>query len=414
VRLVFLHVLAVVACVGCSPLVRDAPFSGALHHVADTSLLGPFDGQIVDAVTNEPLRDTTIVGVWSYDRGDGLVAPYGSETVTVTTDRAGRYRVPEAPAEIRGRTVKLVAFTLVAYKRGYVGYRSDVPYDAGKRPEFVARHNRIALRKWDSRDSHAEHLLALAPPPEIEKLADWERTDANLDLFRAHTGEVKTDPGGPTEPQLQLLDARALLPPEDVRRRTGFADAFEVKDLGDLAHTHFYHGVHLHAVGREETWDVGLRVWSDPPGGLDPVIETFEATLPGVTPSGEITSETWVFESEAVRAIAFVDRERKVAVLLTCGGMQCIDIDTTIILGRHVHDRLDKMGTMAASDAPAPATPTPGTPAPETPGTPAPQTPTTPEPGTPKSATPKSATPKSGTTTSPGTVKTPTPSGGAK
>lgn len=366
--------LAVVACVGCSPLVRDARFSGARDHVADTSLLGPFDGQLVDAVTSEPLQDATVVGVWSYDRGDGLVAPYGSETVAVKTDRAGRYRVPEAPATIRGRTVKLVGFTLVAYKRGYLGYRSDEPYDTGTRAQFVARHNRIELRKWDSRDSHADHLVALAPPPEIEKLADWERVDANLDLYRKRTGEVEEATDGPVAPELQLLDARGLLPPEDVRRRTGFADAFEVKDLGDLAHTHFYHGVHLHAVGREETWDVGLRVWSDPPGGLDPVIETFQATLPGVQKSGEITDETWVFDSEAVRAIGFVDRARKVAVLLTCGGMQCIDIDTTIVLGRHVHDRLDKLGTMAATDAPAPAK-TPTTPEAETPESPTPQTP---------------------------------------
>ncbi len=389
-RLVPLAVLAVVACVGCSPLVRDARFSGARDHVADASLLGPFDGQLVDAVTSEPLVDATVVGVWSYDRGDGLVAPYGSETIMVKTDRAGRYRVPEAPATVRGRTVKLVGFTLVAYKRGYLGYRSDEPYDKGTRAQFVARHNRIELRKWDSRDSHAEHLLALAPPPEIEKLADWERVDANLDLYRARTGEVEESPdGGPTEPKLQLLDARALLPPEDVRRRTGFADAFEVKDLGDLAHTHFYHGVHLHAVGREETWDVGLRVWSDPPGGLDPVIETFEATLPGVKPSGEITDETWVFDSEAVRAIGFVDRARNVAVLLTCGGMQCIDIDTTIVIARHVHDRLDKLGTMEATEAVAPAE-TPETKPPET-QTPETQPPETEPPETTPPATPGGA-----------------------
>ena len=364
---------------GCSPLVREARFAGARDQVADASLLGPFDGQIVDAVTNEPLGDTTVVGIWSYDRGNGLVAPFGSETVTVKTDRAGRYRVPPAPAKIRGRTVRLVDFTLVVYKRGYVAYRSDEPYDRGKRAEFVARHNRITLRKWESRDSHAEHLLALAPPPEIETLAMWERGDANLDLYRARIGEVATEPGTPTEPTLLLLDARALLPPEDVRRRTGFGDAFEVKDLGDLAHTHFYHGVHLHAEGREETWDLGLRVWSDPPGGLDPVIETFQATLPGVTATPEITPETWIFDSEAVRAVAFVDRDRKIAVLLTCGGMQCIDVETAIVLGRHVYDRLDQLGTMEATEVVAPRPP-PGAPAetpPEQPATP-PETPATP------------------------------------
>lgn len=318
--------------------------------MADASLGGPFDGQVVDGATNEPVAGAQIVGVWDYERGDGLSGPYGSEILATTSDRAGRYQLPQAPGRIRGARVKLVGFTLVVYKRGFVGYRSDVPYDGGLRSEFVARHNRIELRKWTAADSHAEHLVMLAPPPEVELLAAWERAGADTDALR------RGEPGGlpePETPTLELLDASKLLPPDEVRKRTGYTDAFEVKELGDLVRTHFFHGIHLQAVGREEQWDVGYRVWRKPPGGLGPVIATFEASLPDVKPTAEITSETWVFDDPRVRAVAFVDRDRDVGVLLTCGGLQCVDIETAILLATHIHDHLDELETSPAPERPA-------------------------------------------------------------
>ena len=150
---------------------------------------------------------------------------------------------------------------------------------------------------------------------------------------------------------MELLDARGLLPPDEVRRRTGYADAFDVKDLADLARTHFYHGVHLQAVDRDETFDVAYRVWKDPPGGLDTVKETFEATLPGVEPSGEITDQTWVFDNDDVRAVAFLDPEQSLGLLLTCGVQQCVDIETAIILAKFAADHIDLLTTEAAPEA---------------------------------------------------------------
>jgi hypothetical protein len=339
---------------GCSPIVRPANFAGAPERIADTTLRGPFDGQVIDETTAEPIAGATVTGVWSYDRGDGLIGPWGSETTTVTTDAAGRYRLPshrpagENALRPDGRTVRLVDFHLVIYKRGYVGYRSDRTLEGAPRTDFAQRHNRVALRKWRETDSHADHLLYLQPPPAIMQLARWERESANVDLYRALGGGAVID-----EPQpetLQLLDATEVLPREEVRRRTGYTDAFALRELTDLARTHFYHGVHLEAVDREEVWDVAYRVWKDPPGGLDPVIETFEATLPETDPTPEITDETWLYESDKVRAVAFLDREANVAVLLTCGAMQCIDIETAIVLARYVHDHLDRLEQVAATD----------------------------------------------------------------
>ena len=344
----------------CSPIVREPDFVGARDQVTDASLLGPFDGQVVDETTAEPVQGATVIGIWSYDQGDGLIGPAGSEVLEVTTDAAGRYRIPRAPLDKRGRSLRLVSFELVIYKRGYVGYRSDTTFEGRPRTDFTVRHNRVQLRKWRESDSHARHLLFLQPPPRIARLARWERARANLDLYREQSGiEVAPVEPGPTqvEPTMQLLDASEVLPPGEVRRRTGFTDAFSVKELGDLAHTHFYHGVHLQAVDREETWDVAYRVWKDPPGGLGPVQETFEATLPGVEPTPEITDETWVFDSEDVRAVAFLDRERNAGVLLTCGSQQCIDIETAIILAKYIHDHLDRIELVDAPSETAPPSP---------------------------------------------------------
>jgi hypothetical protein len=348
-----LVVLAALA--GCSPIIRDATFRGAKDRVAEASLLGPFDGQVVDVSTSEPVQGATVVGIWSYDQGDGLIGPHGSETAEVKTDRAGRYRIPDAPLSVRGRYVRLVSFVLVVYKRGFVGYRSDLELDGRPRTDFSLRHNRVELRKWRDTDSHADHLLFLSPPPAVQKLAGWERDAANLDLYRRLGGELAApvEPETPEAPALQLLDASELLRPEEVRRRTGFTGPFDVGELGDLARTHFYHGVHLQAIDREEEWDVAYRVWKDPPGGLDPVIETFEATLPGVKPSGEVTDETWIYDAEGVRAVAFLDREANVGVLLTCGAKQCVDIDAAIILASYIHDRLESIRLVDAPSVPA-------------------------------------------------------------
>jgi hypothetical protein len=356
----------------CSPIVRDAAFVGARDQVADVTLEGPFDGQVVDATTAEPIAGAVVVGVWSYDQGDGLLGPAGSETIEVKTDQAGRYRIPKAPMKVRGTAVRLVSFELVAYKRGYVAYRSDAEIDGGARTDFTLRQNRIELDKWRESDSHAEHLLFLAAPPEVQQLTKWERDQANMDLYRAlggagagagAEGPAGEGPGGndgtPAEetPAMQQLDARGILPPDEVRRRTGYADAFDIKDLGDLARTHFYHGVHLQALDRDETFDVAFRVWQDPPGGLATVQETFEATLPGVEPTTEITDQTWVFDSEDVRAVAFLDPETSVGLLLTCGVQQCVDIETAIILAKFAADHLDQLKMEDAPEDTEGATP---------------------------------------------------------
>jgi hypothetical protein len=349
--------------IACAPLVRPATFVGARDQVTDATLLGPFDGQVVDAATGEPVADAVVVGTWAYDRGDGFVGPYGSETYSTTTDQAGRYRIPPARLTVRASTVRLVDFHLVVYKRGFLGYRSDARYEGGRRPDFTVRHNRVELRKWRETDSHADHLLFLAAPRQLRRATLWEQDLANLDLYRKLGGAggpvvapAPGEDGAKPARASEWLDAAALLTPDEVRTRTHYPDAFEVGDLPDLQRTDFYHGVHLRAQGREEPWDIAYRVWRAPPGGMDPVVATIQETMGAVKPTGEITPETWVLSAEGVHAVAFVDREVQVGVLLSCGAEQCGDLDTAIILAKTLYRNLERLRTIPAP-TPAPAKP---------------------------------------------------------
>ena len=344
-------------------MVRPAPFKGARNQVTDTSLVGPFDGQIVDSATGEPLSDATVVGVWSYDRGDGFVAPSGSETITIQTDDAGRYRIGRAPLRKRGRSLRLVSFHLLVYKRGYASYRSDTLMAGGPRRDFTGRHNRIELAKWRDRDSHAAHLLHLAAPREVARVSSWERRQANLDLYEALGGGERASgssgggalpgPGlGPGEGDV-WLDASALIYPEDVAMRTGYDGDFVVEELGDYPRTDFYHGILFRAEDRSEAFDFSYRVWNQPAGGLDPIVEIFQDNLP-VEASSEVTAETWVYEEpgSGYRGVAFIDRDNETGVLVSCGPEQCIDIDTAIILAKYIQGRIGQLSTVPAGPPP--------------------------------------------------------------
>ncbi|HGG57299.1 MAG TPA: hypothetical protein ENK31_05840 [Nannocystis exedens] len=343
--------LVTLSLFACAPLIRPATFVGARDQVTDATLVGPFDGQVIDETTSKPVANATVVAIWSYDRGDGFIGPYGSESFETTTDAAGRYRIPKAPLQIRGRSVRLVAFSLVIYRRGYVGYRSESRIDGEPRTDFTVRQNKVALRKWRESDSHAEHLTYLAAPRAIQSLSAWEADLANLDLLRELGGEApkahaNVSSKGPSVAKRGgdgWLDASALLTPDEIRQRTRTHDRFDVSELTDLERTSFYHGVHYRARDRDEPYDLSLRVWQAPPGGMDPVVETIENTMAGAQKGDEITPETWTLEAEGVYAVAFIDRDHAAGVLLTCGDMQCADLSTLLVIAAEIQRNLDRL-----------------------------------------------------------------------
>ncbi|TPV95017.1 MAG: hypothetical protein B7733_11625 [Myxococcales bacterium FL481] len=206
-------------------------------------------------------------------------------------------------------------------------------------------------------------MLYLAPPRELASLTQWERNRANAELYRRAGGQAELPEAarpGAARPsrdavarsvQPENLDASELLTPAEIVLRTGQPVDFDVGTLTDLPRSPSYHGVHLRAVDHDESFDVSVRAWRDPPDGFDSVVATFNATLPGVALSDDVTNETWVADLETVRAVAFVDRPRRVAVLITCGLAQCVDISTTLILAKLAHDNLVRIGVDSDGDA---------------------------------------------------------------
>ena len=58
-----------------------------------------------------------------------------------------------------------------------------------------------------------------------------------------------------------------------------------------------------------------------------------------------------------MHAVAFVDREAKVGVLLSCGDQQCVDLETAIILAKTLYRNLERL-RMITAPKPAAAKPT--------------------------------------------------------
>jgi hypothetical protein len=120
-------------------------------------LLGPFQGHVIDLATSAPVAGALVYATWSLERGGGLPAAAGFRERVGSTDAAGRYRIPvlnDIP-----RDVRVAAFSLLIYKRGFVAYRSDRRFsDLGPRFDFAQRSNQVLLERWRDDLSHARHL----------------------------------------------------------------------------------------------------------------------------------------------------------------------------------------------------------------------------------------------------------------
>lgn len=341
-------------------MVRQAKHTGAKNAHAHRSLVGPYDGQVVDARSGEAIADATVVASWDYDEGQGLIAPLGREIFSVHTDAAGRYRIPRAPLRKRSSTARLVAFTLSVSKAGYRPYRSDQDANGRRRSDFSQRNHAVKLESSLPSDSAMAQLLYLrssaASPRERASL----RKRANLELYRLQNGlapseqlpqegDAPKNVSNPPAPP-QWLDASALLDADGLRTRTGSVIEFKVQTLNDLPRSNHYHGVHFRAKDRDVQHDFAYRIWFEAPEGLESIAELLQQNLPNAKQSEIITEQSWTFENEELRAVAFVDPEQNAAVLLTCGVKLCQDLDTAVLVAHHLARNLDQLKRI---DAPA-------------------------------------------------------------
>lgn len=177
-----LGLLSLSALSGCMGPVAKAPFAGRLGSGQVGSLLGPFDGQVLDQSTASPLTSALVVGTWAFEEPGGIASPESSYSVSVVTGSDGNYALPSLPA---GRQFAglLRRFTLVVYKAGFVGYRSDLRFDdRSPRHDFVQRGNAVRLDRFPQSESHTKHLVFLGSGAALRGAAQSEIIAASLEL----------------------------------------------------------------------------------------------------------------------------------------------------------------------------------------------------------------------------------------
>lgn len=281
--------MSLVGCSGGVARVAQAPFRLRPDTTVWGSLLGPFDGQIVDQSTGSPVSGALVIGVWTFEDSAGLPTPAGAYTTTAVTGADGNYTLPALPVGER-RLSLLRRFTLIAYKTGFSGYRSDYRSDDGTpRYDFAQTNNKVRLDRLGPSDSRARTLVFLGAGHHLHRSAQPDLIQAALELAELQpertastaplasgtaTAEASTprlakaeDRRPPTNAPTTL--ASQLLTLTDVEQLASAREArvYAVESAPERSLTFSpplrvsYSGVHYRASNHPESHDVVLRAY---------------------------------------------------------------------------------------------------------------------------------------------------------
>lgn len=351
-------------CLGgaaCQPTVALAPFRARPDSVQPGDLRGPFDGQVVDAGTGKPVDGATVVGSWALRTGRGLSGPSRTELATVETDADGRYRLPELPGGV-GMREALERFTLVIYKRGYLGWRSDRRFaDLSPRTDFAQTQVVTRLERLPGDVSHARHLAFLGAAGPLLAKVEWELPLAAEEVTpgsaAAEAAPVETPAAGapaekeppPSEPSVQPhLDARVLLSAAELKAVSSYPGTFTVEPLPDLPSTSTYDSVHFRAAKAGEKFDAAIRAWKLPGDGAERRFGELSRELPKVTQGKEVGDRSLRSAEGDLLAVAALDRAQGVVILFTCGRGLCSDHAQVAAVLRRMWGRRGKLGPARA------------------------------------------------------------------
>jgi hypothetical protein len=321
-----------------SPNLSPATFPLRSDTTEPGTLLGPYDGRVTDAGSQRPVPGALVWVSYAFCRGELLCTPAGSHTWTGETDADGRYAVPELD-RFPG-SVRLDRVTLVIYKRGYIGYRSDRYFEnALPRRDFAQHRNDVKLERFAEGFSHAEHLSFIGGSGALRAALRAEALQVSVDASGA----------GPSVP----FDASALLSVEELRQATGSTDDFGTERLSDRPRTPRYDSLHFKSVTRGEEGDAALRVFlfgND--AEAEKNFEEFAPSLPNAkavdpVPDGLGQRLALAKDGEgdhAIYGLIALDRPQRAVLLVTCGASLCDDPTDIQAIAQKALARLPRTG----------------------------------------------------------------------
>jgi len=347
-RLLAVNGLLVLLFVGCGPIVRSATFSQRPDSVKRGSLLGPFEGRVVDADTGKPVAEALVWCSWSFSRGIGNQAPERVETSATRTSADGVYNVRHLRRFPQGLSTHLAKFSMVIYKKGYVAYRHDRIFNHRRRRRtFSQLGNEVRLSRWSPDLSHLRHLLFIGSAPALAEASRWEVPEAVAELEgrgekRSFASRLAAAAATPIKVKREL-DASILLSSDDIRAVTGYTGAFKAGRLAGRSSDE-YDTYHLQAVDRPERYDVAIRLWRL---GGDEAAKKYEEllnALPGSKQNDEVADRSFSVTQGEILGFGLLERVSGIVVLLTCGKGQCTEQAQLQALAKTIASRLDKLG----------------------------------------------------------------------
>jgi hypothetical protein len=347
--------------------VKRAPFPQRPDSVKGGSVIGPFEGRVLDADTDQPVAEALVWCSWSFQRGVGNSAAETVRTTFTLTDADGRYRLRALRRFPQGLSTRLAMMSLIVYKKGFVAYRHDRVFNQRRRRRtFAQLANEVRLSRWSPELSHVEHLLFIGTAPPLRKASLWEVPLAVAELAgkraRSALAPSIVTPR-PPRPDRQLLDASELLTSDDVRAITGYTGAFKQGRLaGERSTT--YDTFHLRALDRPERYDVAIRLWRLPEADLTTKYEEVLNKLPGSKQNDDVGDRSFYVQQGEILGLGFLERTHSAVVLVTCGRGQCTKPDQLLKLAKKAAKNLPKLKVAQPPSEPETeppkSTPTPG------------------------------------------------------
>ncbi|MCD6500101.1 MAG: hypothetical protein J7M25_17550 [Deltaproteobacteria bacterium] len=340
--------------VSCAPLPGRAPFVRVPGSVTQGSLAGPFAGRVLDAGTGQPIRGATVYAAWRYEQGVGIGSPAGYRQYRIVTDADGCYRVPSV-RELRdavlhvklvggvrllvpgkhgsGSGGKLVGFSLVVYKKGYVAYRSDRLFASGRpRFDFSQYDNVVRLERWNLQMDHRRHILFIGAVDRLGGAAqeEWALVEGKAIGHRTHGGRP-------------VLDVSGFLTGDDIETLLSVHMMFETGRLATLKRTADVDSIHFKAVGKPQTYDLAYRVWRLSPGRLTSFYRKLYQEYPNSRSVDLVGNRSFEAGNATVLAQVFLDRKHSVVVSVTCGTQLCPSHKKLVTVARLLQERLVRL-----------------------------------------------------------------------